>query len=206
MRLIYNRQYETIDSNMSECNIGGRKGRGCRDNIFIINAIIHDANSSVRKRTVRLQIYDYSQMFDAIYLPEAICDMFDVGVRDDMLGLLYQSNKQVFTAVNTAYGITDRQTITSSVLQGDTWGTSFASVQTDFIGKEAEEAGYGSYRYKDKVPVTVLGLVDDMIGVTYAGYEAHQLNAHMNLKSAIKRLQFNTDKCKTMTVGRKIVC
>ena len=68
MRIIYNRHYDTIDKNMSQCNIGGRRGRGCRDNIFIINAIIYDVNSSHKKRSVVLQIYDYAQMFDGIHL------------------------------------------------------------------------------------------------------------------------------------------
>ena len=94
MRILYNRHYDTIDKNMSECNIGGRRGRGCRDNIFIINAIIHDVNSSQKKKPVLLQIYDYAQMFDAIHLKEAICDLYDIQIRDDTLGFLYEANKK----------------------------------------------------------------------------------------------------------------
>ena len=90
-------------------------------------------------------------------------------------------------AVNTPYGLSERQTIKSSVLQGDTWGTTFASVQTDHIGREAEEAGYAGYRYKDQVGEGALGMVDDLIGVTYAGHQAHMLIAFLNTKSAIKR-------------------
>ena len=47
MKLIYNRNYTTIDTNMTESNIGGRKGRGCRNHIFVINGIKHDVLSSV---------------------------------------------------------------------------------------------------------------------------------------------------------------
>ena len=68
MKLVFNRNYQTIDSNMSESNIGGRKGKGCRNNIFIINGIIHDVLSSAKKKPVILQIYDYTQMFDAMNL------------------------------------------------------------------------------------------------------------------------------------------
>ena len=46
MKLIYLRNYQTIDSNMSESNVGGRKGRNCRDHVFIVNGAIQDALSS----------------------------------------------------------------------------------------------------------------------------------------------------------------
>ena len=111
MRLIYNRNYKIIDNNMSDCNIGGRKGKGCRNNLFIINGIIHDVLSSTRKKPVLLQIYDYSQMFDGINLEEAICDMFEVGVRDDSLGLLYEANREIKMSVKTQYGLTEKQFI-----------------------------------------------------------------------------------------------
>ena len=44
MRLIYNNKYEMIDNNMSEYQMGGRKRRGCRNNLLIINGIIAKLN------------------------------------------------------------------------------------------------------------------------------------------------------------------
>ena len=78
MKLIYNQEYETIEDNMTECNIGGRKGKGCRNHIFVINGIKHEVLSSVKKAPVMFQFYDYAQMFDAINLEEAISDIFDI--------------------------------------------------------------------------------------------------------------------------------
>ena len=128
MRLIYNEKYQTIDNNMSDCQMGARKKKGCRNNIFIINGIIHDVMSSKNKAPVQLQIYDYKQMFDAINLQEAVSDIYDVGVNDDNLSLLYQANKDVRMAVNTPSGLSERQSIENVVLQGDTWGSILASV------------------------------------------------------------------------------
>ena len=42
MRLIYNTKYKNIDKNMSDCQMGARKNRGCKNDIFIINRIIHE--------------------------------------------------------------------------------------------------------------------------------------------------------------------
>ena len=199
MRLIYNEKYEIIDRNMSDCQVGGRKQKGCRNNILIINGIIHDIISK-KKQPVLLQIYDYRQMFDAIGLQEALSDAFDVGIDDDNLALIHEANRSISMSVKTTNGLTERQVIENVVLQGDTLGSILASVQVDNICKSVESSGYG-YRYKDVLGISVLALVDDMIGVTNAGHEAHQMNAVINAKTAEKRLQFGVEKCKTMLIG-----
>ena len=47
-KLIYNAEYENIDKNMSDSNVGARKDRNIRDNMFVLNGII---NSAVNKET-----------------------------------------------------------------------------------------------------------------------------------------------------------
>ena len=42
MRMIYNSNYDIIDRNISDGQMGARKGKGCRSNIWIINGIIHE--------------------------------------------------------------------------------------------------------------------------------------------------------------------
>ena len=201
MRMIYNDKYPVIDANMSDCQMGARKNKGCKNNIFIVNGIIHDVLSSKNKKPVLLQIYDYSQMFDSISLKQAISDVFDAGFDDDKLGLVYKANEEINFAVNTPSGLSERQVVKNCVLQGDTWGSILASVQVDSIGQECVEAGYG-YMYKEDLPINLLGLVDDLLGVTEAGHQAQQMNTFLNIKSAEKCLQFGSSKCKTMLVGR----
>ena len=134
-------------------------------------------------------------MFDAISLEEAVNDAFDAGVKDDNLALIYQANREVKMSVNTRNGLTDRQTLKNLILQGDTLGSILASIQVDKICKDVETLGYG-YMYKDTLPITMLAMVDDLVGVTNVGFKAQQLNAAINIKSAEKRLQFGETKCK----------
>ena len=56
----------------------------------------------------------------------------------------------------------------------------------DKIGQDCMNAGY-FYSYKKILQAGFLGLVDDIVGITEAGYKAHQLNA---VKTAEKTLQF----------------
>ena len=106
-------------------------------------------------------------------------------------------------AVNTPSGLSERQTLENIVLQGDTWGSLLASVQVDSIGQECSQSRYG-YLYKNVLPVGILGLVDDTIGITEAGYKAHMMNGFINTKTAEKSLQFGVKKCKTMLVGEDL--
>ena len=57
--------------------------------------------------------------------------------------------------------------------------------------------------YKDSLLVSILGMVDDMIGITEAGFKAQQMNTFMNVKTAEKNLQFGPTKCKSMLVGKR---
>ena len=202
MRLIYNDKYDVIDNNMSDSQMGARKKKGCRNNIFIVNGIIHEVMTSKSKEPVLLQIYDFKQMFDAINLKQAIGDIYDAGVDDDHLSLLYHANRDVKMSVSTSSGLSERQTIKDVVLQGDTWGSILASVQVDSIAKEVEKSGVG-FKYKNTLPITMLGLVDDVIGITPADHRAQQLNSILKVKTAEKRLQFGVKKCKTMLVEKR---
>ena len=143
MKLIYNEKYPEIDQNISDSQMGGRKGKGCRFNIFIINGIIHDVLKRKNEKPVILQIYDYSQMFDSINLEQAISDIYQAGLKDSNLQILYQANKSVSMAINTPDGLTDRKQIDNKVLQGDTFSSLLASVQVDAIGKECANTEYG---------------------------------------------------------------
>ena len=71
----------------------------------------------------------------------AISDIFDTGVDDDNLVLLYNANQEIDMAVKTANGLSDRQTVNDIVLQGDKWGSILASV--DKIGQDCTNAGLG---------------------------------------------------------------
>ena len=209
MRLIYNDKYEVIDSNMSDSNIGARKAKNIRNHIFVVNGIIHEALSSKKSTPVDIQIGDYRQCFDGMWLAETLNDMYRAGVQDDHLALLYQANKKVNVSVKTPIGMTDRFSLEEIILQGDVFGPIECSVTVDSFGKECLNENKHLYYYKDSVPVPLLTMVDDVIAVTECGYKSSMMNAFLNTKTNIKKLQYGVKKCFKMHVGRtcnKEVC
>ena len=133
-RLIYNDEYATIDANLTDCNVGARKKRNVRDNLFVLNAIMNDAvNGS--KEAKDISIYDVEKCFDALWLDECINDMFEVGLQNDKLNLLYLMNEHAQIAVRTPSGITERFTLEKIIMQGKVWGSLFCTVTMNKLGK-----------------------------------------------------------------------
>ena len=92
------------------------------------------------------------------------------------------------------------------MLQGETWAPTMAANQVNTIGKQLlnENPEY-LYKYKGHVPIGILGMIDDIVGVSEIGVKSTQLNAFINIKTAEKKLQFGHKKCNTLTIAHKNV-
>ena len=62
-RLIYNDSYATIDENITDGNVGARKSRNIRDNIYVIGAV---SNSVINghEDPIQVQVMDIDKCFD----------------------------------------------------------------------------------------------------------------------------------------------
>ena len=67
MKILLKDEYETLDSFMSDSNIGGRKGRRIQDHLFIINGIIFEHARNTNSNPLKIRIYDYKQCFDSLW-------------------------------------------------------------------------------------------------------------------------------------------
>ena len=99
-KLIYNDEYDKIDKNLSDCNVGARKKRNIRDNIFVINAIINSLKKKPQE-ALDFQVYDVEKCFDALWLHEVINCLYESGLQNDKLPLLFLENNNAQIAVKT---------------------------------------------------------------------------------------------------------
>lgn len=134
---------------MSDSNVGARRNKSIRNHIFVINGIINDVLSSKTKKPIDIQIMDNMQCFDSMWLEETMNDLYEAGVTDDNLAILYETNKEVNVAVNTPNGLTVREKINKIILQGDVFGPIECSVTVDSFGKECLSEDKYLYHYKD---------------------------------------------------------
>ena len=202
MKLIYNDKYSIIDSNMSDLNVGARRKKNIRNPIFVINGIIYDVLSSKKKKAIDIQIMDYKQCFDYMWIEETMNDMFEAGVVDDQLALIYEANRKVKVAVKTPNGLSDRKTLNEIILQGDVFGPIECSVSVNTFGNECLEEGKHLYLYKGEVEIPILTMVDDALSISECGYKTNMMNAFTYAKTNMKKLQYGVQKCFKMHVGK----
>ena len=149
-------------------------------------------------------ILDYKKCFDSIWLEETLNDLYQGGLVDDNLALLYEANKKVKVAVKTPHGLTSRDEMNKIIMQGDVFGPIECSVSVDSYGKECLAEGKHLYSYKGEVDVPPLAMVDDLLIVTECGSKATMANDYINTIKHLKKLQFGTDKCHKMHVGKRV--
>ena len=200
--LLYYDEYPKIDSTLTECNVGCRKSRNIRDNIFVLQAILNDTKNG-SKDEIDISVYDVEKCIDSLWVQECINDMFDAGVQSDKLNLLYLLNKDAQVAVKTSKGISERETISNIIMQGTVWGGMFCTTSMDKLGKLQYENEDMLYKYKGLVGVPVLEMVDDILDVKKCGNEAIKSNVLVNTFIEHKKLKMGKDKCHQIHCGKK---
>ena len=77
----------------------------------------------------------------------------------------------------------------------------------DTIGKECLVEEKLLYQYKSSVGIPPLGMADDLVSISTCGLQTVLLNAFLNAKTSIKKLQFGVNKCHHIHIGKnKIKC
>ena len=140
-----------------------------------------------------------------MWLEECMNDLYDCGVTDSNLALIYEANKNNKVSVVTPNGQTERITINNIVMQGEVFGPLECSVSVDTFGKECLSKDIYLYSYKG-VKIPPLAMIDDLLCISTCGLETVKLNAYINAKTKLKKLQFGPDKCHKMHFGRKTDC
>ena len=136
--MIYQDNYELIDENLSDSNVGARKRKNIRNHSFIINGIINDTVAS-KSKTIDLAILDYKQCFDVLSVESTTNDLYNVGVTSDHLNVIYESDARSKIAVKTPLGLTNRKDVEKAVAQGEVISPLKCTVSVDSIAEEHVE-------------------------------------------------------------------
>ena len=99
-RLIYNDEYHTVDSGLTDCNVGCRKKRNIHDNLFVINAVMNSSNKGT-DQPCDICVYNVRKCFNTLWMSECINYLYESGLTNDKLCLLYFTNKSARVAIKS---------------------------------------------------------------------------------------------------------
>ena len=206
-KLIYNDQYDEIDANLSDSNIGARKSKNIRNHSFIVNGIINDTVQS-KNKNVDIAVLDYRQCFDALSVDVTLNDLWDVGVQNKHLRLIAECDAASNIAIKTPVGMTKRVDIHKIVAQGEVMSPLKCTVSVDAIARSHEAMlSDNLYRYKNQIAIPPLTMVDDALAVSNCGLDSGLATAHLNAQTNIKKLQYGEAKCHKIHIGKTdVVC
>ena len=203
-RLIYNDEYETIDESLTDSNVGARKGRNIRDNLFVLYAVCNSVING-KEEAIDVQVFDVQKCFDALWMEECMNDTFESGLKNDKLPLLYLANQRAKIAVKMSEKLSKRTEIENVVMQGTVWGSLLCTSTMEKLGKYFYDNEGLLYKYKGKVGIPCIGMVDDLLCVQRCGNDSIKANAVINAFVETKKLTLGKSKSHRLHIepGRK---
>ena len=203
-RLTYNDMYYTVDDTLTDGNVGARKHRSVRDNIFVISAI---TNSVINgdSPAIQVQVMDQKTCFDKLWLEACVNSLYEAGIDNDKLNMLYIENQNAQIAVKVNNQLTMRINVKDVVMQGSVWGSLKCTTNMDKLNKLTLTVKQLQYKYKGdpNIPIGVLGMVDDTLGVSNCGNDSIKKNAIINSFVETQRQELSHEKSVVVHISRK---
>ena len=151
---------------------------------------------------------------DSLWTEECGNDLYEAGVTDDKLAMVYEGNLENKVSISTPVGLSDRVPIPNIICQGGVMGSLLCGIQTDNIGKNILEKDEYSPKnetnhqkkclyYKDEVEIPGLVMVDDIAAIGECGVPSVEVNAYIKAKIESKKLYLNPKKCHKMHIGKE---
>ena len=105
-----------------DSNVEGKRGQNIRYTIYVLNAIINSVAAG-KGQACDITVYDVEKCYDALWAQECGNTLYENGVNNDQLVLLYEEIKNAQIAIKTSVGMTERVNITNLIMQGTVFGS-----------------------------------------------------------------------------------
>ena len=201
-KLIFNDEYQSIDDNLTDSNIGGRRGRNIRDHIYVINAIMNSITSG-NEEACDITVHDIEKCFDSLWAQECVNTLYEYGLDNDKLVLIHEETKNAKIAMKTSMGLTERIDIEDLIMQGNIFGSIICTSVMDKLAKMFYQNEDLIYKYKKEVSIPILGMVDDVLNVAKCSEQVVQSNSTINTFMEQNKLKLASTKCSRIHVGKK---
>ena len=148
-------------------------------------------------------LYDFKTCFDSLWLKDVLNTLWDAGVENEFFYIIYLLIKNCNITVNAPFGPTERFTVEKLVKQGTVLGSVLCSTSVCEYCKDEVNLDQGTF--VGKVEIRQLAFVDDLNDINTLPSRMINSNSNAVHFEKLRRLQFGTDKCEMLKVGKKMV-
>ena len=139
-----------------------------------------------------MTFYDLEKCFDRLRLEDCINSLYENGVKDDILDLIYRFNQRAEIMVRTPFGDQGPFVVNNLVRQGTVLGPILNNCSLDQICKEGKSYQNGNIQLK------LLEFVDDLADPSDGYCQAQQSKHVISSILERKKLTFAAEKCKVL--------
>ena len=168
---------------------------------------LHAKHSNSQGKTIEealdVHVYDVEQCFDSLWLEEVINSLYEAGLQNDKLPLLFLEKRNAQVAVTTPGGLCQRVNIPKIIMQGSVWGSLCCVVLMDKLGKLVYKNPNLLYYYKGVVACPPLQMVDDILGIQKCSPKSLALNTAVNTFMEAEKLNLSMKKCHKIHIGKE---
>ena len=165
------------------------------DNLFIFRSIINHANYLGKE--LWLTFYDIEKCFDSLWLEDYINSLWDLGVKDDILCLIYLMNIKATVTIKTPLRDTDPPFLSNFVKQGTVLGPVLNNCSLNKLSTDSIGYNFGSVQIKS------MDFVDDLADPNRDKQSALASNAVLQAIQHEKQLTFSAKKCELLKINSK---
>ena len=163
-------------------------------------SVVNEILNSKDTVEIDLVFYDVTQAYDSLWMEHSLLDLFNTGVKNNVINLLHKLNKKATIQIKTPVGISDKMEIKDIIMQGETISSIVCTTTVDKIDRDCK---LPAYEYKSVVKIPKLSFVDDILDVTKCGEETIRMNNYTTEEINKRKLQFSKDKCVRLHVSSK---
>ena len=185
MRLLFNANIENIEKQLTNLNIGGRKGKSARDHLFVLFSILADMKQNNNYKCLDLVWYDLASCFDGLWGTKTYYDLYTNWVKNNSINLLHKINQKATISVKTPNGISKKSEIKEKIMQGENFSSILCTSTLDLISKKCP---IEPYKYRNSVKIPKAGFLDDILDITYCGFHTQNMNYYTNEEISCKFL------------------
>ena len=164
----------------------GVKSKGITDNLFILRGVID--HSKYLQKEIWITFYDTEKCFDSLWLEDCINSLYENGVKNDILDLIYKMKHKAEIAVKTPFGNCNPIFVENIVRQGTVLGPVLNNCSLDKVCHESESYQSGTVNIKS------LEFVD---GIAYPNdglFQARKSNSIIVSVQEQKKLTFAVEQ------------